>query len=92
MQKEAEEVVKDRNSISHNISMALESVKKSLKSCNDADAVRGKFKEVTMELDEIDKQLTIIGATFSSTTYWAVEWEDMVEDEVMGQVYAEQQK
>ena len=45
-----------------------------------------------MELDEIDKQLTIIGATFSSTTYWAVEWEDMVEDEVMGQVYAEQQK
>ena len=42
LQKEAEEVVKDMNSISHNISMALESVIRSLKSCDDDEAVRGK--------------------------------------------------
>ena len=34
----------------------------------------------------MDEQLTIIRATISSTTYWAVECEDMVVD--IGQVHA----
>ena len=73
----------DMNNISHNITLALESVIKSFKSCDDAEAVRGKFKELSQELDEIDEQLTIIRATISSTTYWTVECEDAVEDVVM---------
>jgi hypothetical protein len=82
LQEEAVEVVKEMNIISNNITLALESVIRSFKSCEDAEAVRGKFKELSQEFDENDEQLTIIRATISSTTYWDVEYEDMVEDVV----------
>ena len=34
-------------------------------------------------MDEIDEQLTIIRAFISSTTYWAVESDDMLKEVVM---------
>ena len=83
LQEEGEEVVKDMDSISHNITLAVKSANRSFKSCEDAEAVRGQFKELSQELDEIDEQLTIIRAIISSTTYWAVESDDMVEEVVM---------
>ena len=75
-------MVKDMNNISHNITLALESATRSFKSCEDAEAVKGKFKELSQVFDKMDEQLTIIRATISSTTYWAVECEDVVEDVV----------
>ena len=83
LQEEAGEVVKDMNNISHNITLALESATRSFKSCEDAEAVKGKFKELSQVFDKMDEQLTIIRATISSTTYWAVECEDVVEDVVV---------
>ena len=87
LQEEGEEVVKDMDSISHNITLAVKSANRSFKSCEDAEAVRGQFKELSQELDEIDEQLTIIRAIISSTTYWAVESDDMVKEVVMDDKY-----
>ena len=40
-----------------------------------------KFKELSQRVDKMDKQLNRV--TISSTTYWAVECEDMVVDKSM---------